>query len=68
MLATNGNRGEQLHAPSTMESVRVSLDRYQELGATGVTVAAKYPLLAPWFPRHDDYATFYRQVSDEVHR
>ncbi len=68
LLAANGNRGEQLLQPSTMESVRVSLDRYQELGATGVTVAAKYPLLASWFPRHEEYAQFYRQVADEVHR
>lgn len=66
LLAANGNRGEALLRPQALAAVRTNLDHYVELGVTGVTVAAKYPLLATWFPGNAEYARFYEQVAAEV--
>ena len=67
LLAANCNRGETLLQPTTMSTVRLSLDRFQEMGITEVTVALHYPLFDPAFPRCDEYVAFYRAVAEEVH-
>ncbi len=67
LLAANCNRGEALLQPTTMSTVRLSLDRFQEMGITGVTVALHYPLFDPAFPRREEYEAFYRAVALEVH-
>ena len=68
LLVANGNRGEVLLVPATMAGVRLYLDRLQEIGAKGVTVAISYPLLRPDFPRSAEYLQFFRQVAQEVRR
>ena len=68
LLTANGNRGTDLFQPGVINSVKLSLDRFQEIGIEGVTVAIGYPLFDPSFPRHDDYVAFYRSVAEEVHR
>jgi hypothetical protein len=47
--------------------VRLCLDRFQEMGITGVTVACHYPLFDPAFPRRDEYVAFFREMAQEVH-
>lgn len=42
----NGNIGEGLLAPTTMDSNRVLLDHLQAMGVKGVVLAIKYPLLS----------------------
>jgi hypothetical protein len=44
----------------------VFLDRFQELGARGVTIQIVYPLFDEGFPRHGEYVEFYRAVVSEV--
>jgi hypothetical protein len=66
LLVANGNRGEALLQPSAMAGVRVYLDRLQELGAGGVTVAISDPLLWPTYPQADAYAAFFADVAQEV--
>lgn len=68
LLTANGNRGTDLFQPGVMNSVKLSLDRFQEIGIEGVTVAIGYPLFDPSFPRHDDYVAFYQSVAEEVHQ
>ncbi|HET7010498.1 MAG TPA: hypothetical protein VFI11_06955 [Anaerolineales bacterium] len=62
----NGNRGAALLQPATMDGVRVYLDRLQELGVGGVSVAISDPLLWPDYPEADAYAAFFADVADEV--
>jgi hypothetical protein len=66
LLAANGNRGEELLRPDTLDTTRLFLDRFKELGAAGVAVQIVYPLLALDYPRADEYLAFYRTVADEV--
>jgi hypothetical protein len=66
LLTANGNRGEDLLQPSTLEATRLFLDRFKELGATAVTLQIVYPLFDEGFPRHDEYVDFYRAVVREV--
>lgn len=66
LIVANGNRGEQLLAPGTMNGVRLYLDRLQELAVDGVTVQVSDPLLHPAYPRQSEYLAFYRQVAEEV--
>ena len=47
LLVANGNRGAALLQPATLAGVRVYLDRLQELGVGGVSVAISDPLLWP---------------------
>jgi hypothetical protein len=51
-----------------MAGVDLYLDRLQELGVQGVSVAIAYPLLRPDFPRSAEYLQFYRGVAEDVHR
>ena len=66
LLAANCNRGEALLEPAALDTVRLCLDRFKEMGIGGVTVACHYPLFDPAFPRHDDYVEFFSSVADEV--
>lgn len=66
MLVANGNLGEQLLAPETMDSVRLFLDALAQTGATGVSMQVSYPLLVPDYPRADEYLAFYKEAAQEV--
>jgi hypothetical protein len=68
LLVANGNRGDVLLQPATMVGVNLYLDRFQELGVQGVTVAISFPLLSPDFPRSAEYLRFFQGVAEEVHR
>ena len=68
LLPANANRGEQLLRPDTMNGVKAYLDRLKEMGLKGVTIAVKYPVYTPSFPRYEEYRSFFKQVSDEVHK
>jgi hypothetical protein len=67
LLVANGNRGDVLLQPTTMAEVKLYLDRLQELGVQGVSVAISYPLLRPDFPRSAEYLRFFQEVAQEVH-
>lgn len=66
LLAANGNRGEELLRPDTLQTTRLFLDRFKEIGAAGVAVQIVYPLLGRDYPRSDEYLNFYRAIADEV--
>lgn len=68
LLVANGNRGEELLRPEALETTRQFLDRFKELGATGVAVQIVYPLLGQDYPRSDEYLNFYRTVAGEVRK
>ncbi|HUS82763.1 MAG TPA: hypothetical protein VM013_05850 [Dehalococcoidia bacterium] len=68
LLAANGNRGEELLRPDTLDTTRLFLDRFKELGAAGVAVQIVYPLLEKDYPRSDEYLAFYRAVAGEVRK
>lgn len=68
LLAANGNRGEGLLAPQAFAGTLLYLDRLQSLGVGGVTIQMPYPLLAPGFPRSEEYWRFYRKLADEIRR
>jgi hypothetical protein len=68
LLPANGNRGDVLLQPATMAGVDFYLDRLEELGVQGVTVAISFPLLRPDFPRSTEYLRFFREVAQEVRR
>ena len=61
----NGNIGEGLLFPQTLDNNRILLDRLQELGIKGVVLSIKYPLLEPDFPRSAEYLRFYKDISAE---
>jgi len=67
LLPANGNRGDALLQPTTLAGVKLYLDRLQELGVQGVSVAISYPLLRPDFPRSAEYLKFFQGVAQEVH-
>jgi polyhydroxybutyrate depolymerase len=66
LLVANSNRGPALLLPESLEAVRLSLDRFKELGVGSVKFALHYPLLRPDFPRQPEYLAFYRQVVAEA--
>jgi hypothetical protein len=66
LLVANGNRGEDLLQPATLDATRLFLDRFKGLGAKAVTVQIVYPLFDEGFPRHDEYVEFYRTVAQDV--
>ncbi len=65
LLPANGNRGEQLLEPKTIEGVKVWLDRFQQLRIQGVVFAVPYPLLMRSYPRSAEYVAFFREVVEE---
>ena len=66
LLAANSNRGEDLFQESTLATVKLTLDRFSELGIQGVTLAIGYPVLTDDIPRSKDYMDFYRKVAEMV--
>jgi hypothetical protein len=68
LLPANGNRGEDLLQPGTMDGVRAFLDRFQQLGIHGVVFPIGYPLLIDRFPRSAEYLQFYQEVMAEVRK
>jgi hypothetical protein len=68
LLAANGNLGEELLKPQVMDSVNLTLDRFQELGIQAVTFPIGYPLYTPDYPRYQEYVTFFKQVVQEIRR
>ncbi len=67
LLAANSNRGVALLRPDFLETVRLSLDRFREIGIQSVKFALHYPLLRPDFPHAPEYLKFYKQVVEEAH-
>jgi hypothetical protein len=68
LLVANGNRGEELLRAGTVETARLFLDRFKELGASGVAIQIVYPLLDKDYPRSSEYLAFYRSVADDVRK
>lgn len=68
LIPANDNRGTELLNPNVMRSVRIYLDRLQELGVQGVTFPIGYPLYTPNFPHYQEYVQFYKQVVQEVRK
>ncbi len=68
LIVANGNRGEELLQEQTFAGVVMYLDRLQALGVRGVKVSIEYPLLAPDFPRSNEYLAFYKKVAQELRR
>jgi len=66
LLAANGNRGEALLAPATLEAVDVFLSRFAQLGLGGVTLTIAFPMLSADYPRSAEYLRFYEQVVAKV--
>jgi hypothetical protein len=64
----NGNIGEGLLRPETLENNRILLDFLQNMGIQGVVLSIKYPLLEPTFPRSTEYLSFYKQIATEIRR
>ncbi len=64
----NGNIGEGLLRPETLENNRILLDFLQNMGIKGVVLSIKYPLLEPTFPRSTEYLSFYKQIVAEIRR
>ncbi len=67
LLAANANRGPELLLPTTLSTVRLSLDRLKVIGIQSVKINLGYPLLRPDFPQAADYLDFYKQVVKEAH-
>jgi len=61
----NGNIGEGLLLPQTLDNNLILLDRLQEIGVKGVVLSIKYPLLQPDFPRSFEYLKFYKHIMAE---
>ena len=61
----NGNIGEGLLLPQTMDNNLTLLDRLEALGIKGVVLSIKYPLLQPDFPRSPEYLRFYKDIAAE---
>jgi phospholipase C len=66
LLAANGNLGTSLLQPEALAGIDTTLDRFEDLGITGVTVELGFPLLLSSFPNHAQYLGFYEQVAAAV--
>jgi len=66
LLPANGNRGTDLLKPTNLQSTRLWLDRLQQIGARGITVGIKYPLLTPDFPHATEYLEYFKTVAREI--
>ena len=67
LVVANANRGDQLLIPATLQSIDVFLDRFQQVGMSGITLTISNPMLLDRFPRHDEYLRFWTHVADKVH-
>jgi hypothetical protein len=68
LLTADSNRATALLQPDAMRWVELSLDRFQEMGMTGVTLNIGYPMLLPEFPDSARYLAFYRDVAKAVRK
>lgn len=68
LLPANGNRGEDLLKPEVFSSCLLYLERFQELGINGVTIAIPHPLLLDRYPKSLDYLNFYKTLIKEIHQ
>jgi len=68
LLTANGNRGQALLDPQNLQGTFLNLDRLQQLGVQGVTIAVKFPLYTPSDPHFQDYRNYYMQVANEIHQ
>lgn len=68
LLAANAHRGEQLLAPDALLGATIYLDALASLGIKGVKVFIGYPLLAPEFPRAQEYLEFYKRLAAEIRK
>ena len=64
----NGNIGEGLLSANIMNYNRILLDSLQAMGAKGVVLAIKFPLLKPDFPRSSEYLQFFKNIMVECHQ
>jgi hypothetical protein len=68
LLPANGNRGEDLLKPENRAGTVAYLDRLEEMGVQGVTIAMPYPMYMPGSARHDEYADYCKYVFDEIRK
>jgi len=68
LTAANGNRGPALLEPQVRQGVIANLEAFKAFGATGVTVAACFPMFLKGFPRSEEYLDFYKFVVAEAHQ
>jgi len=68
LLPANANRGPDLLKPESIEGVSLYLDRLEELGIRGVTIAVGYPLYLQEFDRYREYVDFYKRVVEEARK
>ncbi len=68
LLSANAHRGEQLLAPDALLGATIYLDALASLGIKGVKVFIGYPLLAPNFPRAQEFLDFYKRLAAEIRR
>lgn len=66
LLPANSNRGTDLFSPTNLQATRLWLDRLQAIGAQGVTIAIKYPILTPDFPNSAKYLEYFKTVASEI--
>jgi hypothetical protein len=67
LLVADSNRGPVLLSPGTLAGVDITLDRFQEMGIQGATVAIGYPLFTSSFnPDSSRYVDFYKAVAAKV--
>jgi hypothetical protein len=66
LLPANANVGPGLFGPQILDTAARMLDRFKELGMTGVTVNIGYPVLTDEIPRADEYIAFYRKIAGLV--
>ena len=66
LLSANGNSGSALLNSQNMDAIKLTLNRFQELGIQGVTVTLSFPLLDSSFPQSAQYLVFYQNVANEV--
>jgi len=68
LLTADSNRGDALLQSDAHKWVDISLDRFREMGVTGITLNIGYPMLLPSFPDSAKYLDYYRYVADAVHK
>jgi len=61
-------RGEDLLTDYALQATYAYLDALEALGARGVQISIRYPLLAFNAPRAREYVAFYQQLAREIRR
>lgn len=62
LAIVSGGRGPSLLNPQVLESTKLCVQRFKELGFKQVTISLVYPMLNDDFPNATDYKNFYRDV------